>query len=321
MRVRAAFRRSALVLLSLVGVPFASGCAGSADGGTGAKPLVLRADPFMVPAYSEVTKCQVIHAKNDAIEFQHISSSMVEGSHHLILYRDASDVLGGTPPPEGLGDCEMESPRLFIYGAQSAEHEVTLPEGIGGDLEEDTIFILEIHFANASGQDIEAFAEVTIDPAPEGAIEQYSGVLFYLNTDFEIPPGAGIDGAPAYAESAVCEVPESVNVFRLQSHTHKRGLRVDGWLADEQGAEIQKIYKNDDWHAPAQRSFEPALPVTGGQTIKFECSWSNETADVIEFGPSVEDEMCILGAGYYPRLDGPLGLRGNVFCIDGDIYY
>ena len=38
----------------------------------------------------------------------------------------------------------------------------------------------------------------------------------------------------------------------------------------------------------------------------------------IEFGPSVEDEMCILGLGYYPRRLGMLD--GNVFCFNGNVF-
>lgn len=315
-------RPRSLLAPLLVVLPLA-GCGGSSSGGDGPKPLVLSVDPFTVAAGQEVTYCQTIYADNAHMDFRHVSSRMVEGSHHLILYRDASSLVGQSPPPPGLSECTMETPRLYVYGAQEREHEVTLPEGIGGELEEDTIFILEVHFANASPQPVTAFAEVTIEPAPEGSVEQYSGILFYLNNDFQIPARAGFDGAPTYTEGVVCPVPESVNVYRTQSHTHKRGLRVDGWLADPEGTERQHIYKNEDWHAPVSREFAaPGLAVAAGQTIKFECTWENETDATIGFGPSVEDEMCILGLGYYPRIEnGPLGLRGNVFCVDGQVYY
>ena len=222
----------------------------------------------------------------------------------------------------------MEGPRLFVYGAQEAVHEVSLPDRIGGHLEENEIFILEVHIANASSEPVEAFATVTIDPAPEDSIDQYSGILFYMNTDFTIPPGAGIDGAPVHTDGAVCAVPRDVNVFRMQSHAHQRMTKAESWLADASGSRAQKIYKNEDWHSPVSRSFDdPALAITAGQAIDFECSWSNETDQNIEFGESVEDEMCIVGLGYYPAIeyDGsgtvPIDMHGNVFCLDGDLYY
>lgn len=222
----------------------------------------------------------------------------------------------------------MEGPRLYVYGAQEAVHDVELPDGIGGRLDENEIFILEVHIANASGAPMDAFATVTIDPAPANSIDQYSGVLFYVNTDFAIPPGAGIDGAPVHKDSATCAVPRDVSVFRMQSHTHKRMTQVETWLTEADGSNGQKIYKNEDWHSPVTRTFsEPALPVAAGQNVHFECSWSNETDQDIEFGESVEDEMCIVGLGYYPRIefDGngsvPVDMHGNVFCVDGELYY
>src|SRR5205085_5030578 len=131
-----------------------------------------------------------------------------------------------------------------------------LPDGIGGHMDENEVFILELHIANASETALDAYAKVTIDPAPSSEIEQYSGVLFYVNQDFTIPPGAGIHGAPLHTDAAMRPVPKDVSVFRMQSHTHKRMKRVDAWLADGGGADETHIYKNEDWHSPIMRTFD-----------------------------------------------------------------
>jgi hypothetical protein len=307
----------------------ATGCASSGSGSGAPQPLVLQTEHFAVAPGEEKTLCQVIHAKNAPMDFNHISSRMVDGSHHLILFRHAA--LPGYPTPEeGLQDCNMGAPRLYVYGAQEAVHETVLPEGIGGRLQADEIFILEVHIANASGQTLDAFATVSISPAPADSIEQYSGVLFYMNNDFSIPAGAGVGGAPVHTDGTVCSVPRDVNVFRMQSHTHQRMTRVNTWLTDLDGNDEQAIYKNEDWHSPVTRDFnDPALAVARGKSIRFECSWSNETENAIEFGESVEDEMCIVGLGYYPAIefnDGdehtiPIDTHGTVFCVDGQLYY
>ena len=314
-----------LLLASVVGVVL-SGCGNSSGGGNGvsSKPLKIESERFIVPALQETTLCYTVYAENAHMDFRRITSSMVAGSHHLILWRDASDLLpNGQPPPAGLGECLMETthPRLYVYSSQEAEHDVSLPEGVVGELKENTIFILELHFANASNESIEAFADVTIYPTEKQEGDEYNGILFFMNTDFAIPPGAGMDGSEAHTDGTVCEVPEDLNVFRMQSHTHKRGIKVEGWHSKPGTATPQKIYKNEDWHAPVSRVFEePALAMTAGDQIAFECTWTNETDDrVIEYGPSVEDEMCILGLAYYPRLLGMLD--GNVFCFNGNVYY
>lgn len=309
-----------------------AGCSGKGSGSSSlGEPIVLQTEHFTVEPGDEVTLCQVIHLQNEEMDWQHISSRMVEGSHHLILYRAMTDLPGYEAPPPGLQECTMGAARLFVYASQTAVHETTLPEGIGGQLRENEIFILEIHIANAGETALDAWAEVTIDPADPKEIDQYSGILFYLNADFAIPPGAGIDGAPLHEDSAVCAVPNDVTVFRMQSHAHKRMKRVDAWHADTNAVDKTHIYKNEDWHSPVMREFsDPPLSIAANENIHFTCKWENETANVIEFGESVNDEMCIVGLGYYPRIepeDSPMGnqygidMSGNVFCLDGELYY
>ena len=314
--------------LSLLSTACSSGGNGSSSLG---EPIVLQSEHFAVEPGEEVTLCQVIHLQNAPMDWQHISSRMVEGSHHLILYRAMTGLPGYEAPAPGLQECTMGAARLFVYGAQTAVNETTLPEGIGGRLDENEIFILEIHIANAGETTLDAWAEVTINPADPKDIDQYSGILFYLNTDFSIPPGAGIGGAEPHEDSAVCAVPNDVTVFRMQSHAHKRMKRVDAWHADTNAIDKQHIYKNEDWHSPVSRSFvDPPLSIAANETIKFTCAWENETENPIEFGESVNDEMCIVGLGYYPRIepeDSPVGnqygidMHGNVFCLDGELWY
>lgn len=317
MRTRASLRSfvSSVVALAV------AGCAGDGSG-SGTKPYVIESERFLVQPGEEVTKCQTIHSGTAGFDFQTIESSMIEGSHHLILYRDASELAGNEPPPPGLTDCEMslENPRLYIYSSQSAENEVTLPDGVYGEIEPNTVFILELHFLNTTSEPLEGFAEVTIHPAKKGEDDVYSGILFFMNNDFVIPPGAGVGDTAPYVEGTVCEVPRDVNVFRVQSHTHWRGQKVEGWHEAGGALTSRKIYKNEDWHAPVAREFaDPVLALAEGDSVRFECTWENPGTDPVEFGPSVNDEMCILGLGYYPRLSGML--RGNVFCFDGDVYF
>lgn len=286
------------------------------------EPYVIRSERFTVGPGEEVTKCQTIHSGTSGFDFRRVESHMVAGSHHLILYRDASELAGNPPPAEGLTDCEMslQNPRLYIYSSQTAENDTVMPEGVYGEIDPDTVFILELHFANATSEPIEAFAEVTIFPEQKGEDDVYSGILFFMNNDFVIPAGAGVGDTPPHVDEAVCEVPRNVNVFRAQSHTHWRGLRVEGWHEAGGALTSRKIYKNEDWHAPVAREFvDPVLAMAEGDQVRFACTWQNPGTEAVEFGPSVDDEMCILGLGYYPRVSGLL--RGNVFCFDGQVYF
>ena len=200
-----------------------------------------------------------------------------------------------------------------------------MPAGIAGQLRENTVAILEAHYANASSEAVEAKVTVTFEPADAGTIENYAGVMMLADTNFSIPPGAGMNGAAPYAHDTTCAFPADVNIFRIGSHTHKRLAKFEAFHRDVAGAaDIAKIYENTDWHAPLEITYPDASPmqVTSTQGFRFSCAWNNETASAIDFGPSVEDEMCIMGAGYWPRIEnGPYGLGGVVFCADGTLYY
>ena len=147
-------------------------------------------------------------------------------------------------------------------------------------------------------------------------------MLFFVDREFTIPPGAGIGGAPDYSHTTTCQLPEAVNIFRLGSHTHKRLSRFEIFGYDGMSPST-RLYENTDWHSPKELSYPDGAPlqVSADEGFSFTCLWFNETANPIEFGASVEDEMCIMGAGYYPRIEGPLSLGGVVFCLNGTIYY
>ncbi len=288
-------------------------------------PITVRIEPFTVEAGDEVTKCQVVSLGNDeAIDFQRVVSRMNPGSHHLILYRDASYLTGDPAPEEGFGECDMGLGRLFVYGAQEPERETSLPEGLAARIPEQTVFILEVHYANASNEAIEAAAEVQIFPVDPAEVEEYIGTIFAVDTDFEIPPGAGFDGVPAYSHTTSCPVPAGANVFRLGSHGHQRLDKFEIFHGDVvTGSNLSLVYESDDWHAPEEVELaeEDRLTFTGELGLRFTCTWHNETEQTLEFGESVDDEMCIMGAAYYPAIEGTLGLDGLIFCLDGDLYY
>ena len=108
-----------LVGLAALASSLSLGCSSSKDGAEAAKPMVLESEHFVVQAGEEKTMCQVIYAQNAPMDFRHISSRMVSGSHHLILFRHLALPLEGfETPAEGLQECEMEGPRLYVYGAQ-----------------------------------------------------------------------------------------------------------------------------------------------------------------------------------------------------------
>ncbi len=311
------------IVPALGSVLLLAGC--GSHGSSGPKPMTLSFS-FVVAPGEETTKCLVAKLDNAVdYDFSRIDSHMTPGSHHLILYRDATDLMPGSAAPvEGVGDCDMGAARLFVYTTQDADHFVEMPPGIAGKLKKHQLVILEAHYVNASTQPLQATAEVTISPAT-GTITNHAGILFYLDTDFSIPPGSGVAGAPVYTHNTTCETPAGINIFRLGSHTHKRGTDVQIFKAPMAVASTggTMVYENTDWSKPQELDYPADAPLTvgTGEAFRFACSWTNEKTTPIQFGESVEDEMCIMGAGYWPVVEGTYGLDGNVVCFNGTLYY
>jgi hypothetical protein len=306
----------------LLALPLAlAGCGGSSSHGP--QPITVHMT-FPVDAGSEKTQCLVTKLHNkEAFDYVHAFSQMTSGSHHLILYRDASALAGQTPPPEGLGDCQMDAARLFLYGAQEPTHDEAMPDGVASELDPDTTLILEAHYVNASPNAVTADVTVTLEPAVPGTIHDYAGIIFYMDDAFSIPAGAGF-GSPAYTHSTTCSVPEGLNIFRMTSHGHKRLTDFQIYSEDlSGGTDAGKLYESTNWHEPVEETWPDASPLvtSANQGFRFQCTWNNESSNTIGYGPSVEDEMCIMGAGYYPRVEGPEQLGGNLFCLDGTLYY
>jgi hypothetical protein len=301
-----------------------AGCGGS-KAASDPKPMTIKFG-FTVAPGEEKTQCYVTHLDNPELyDFERVDSHMTAGSHHLILYRDASSLTGGTAPAEGIGDCNMGGARLFVYTTQDADHSVAMPKGVAGQLPAHALVILEAHYVNASAEPLQASAEVTITPARPGTIQNYAGIIFYLDTAFSVPPGAGMNGAPEYTHSTTCAVPEGIHVFRMGSHTHKHAtdFRIDQ-VTDTSAGFTGQIYENKSWSNPKELDFPDDAPLNIGanQSFRFSCSWTNDSAVALEFGESaVNNEMCIMGAGYWPRVSGPMNLGGNVLCLDGTLYY
>src|SRR3954463_8239609 len=124
MSSEASMNRTILALGSLV---LLAGCGGKSSGPS---PMSLSFS-FSVAPGEEKTQCLVVKLPNDKdFDFSRVDSHMTPGSHHLILYRDASDLLpGSTAPSEGVQDCNMGAARLFVYTTQEADHFVEMPEG------------------------------------------------------------------------------------------------------------------------------------------------------------------------------------------------
>lgn len=264
------------------------------DGQTEEPAATIGIEPWQVGPGEDKVFCKTMKmpgADGEVFDVSKIRVTMPEGSHHFILYRSGSDL------PDSFGECAEMGDRTFVTGSQTpGTYETQFPEGKAMPLFGGEQLILESHYANASTEEITGSVEVEFFTIPHDKVDDYLQTLLLVYDEFVIPPTTmGYEDGYAYPE-----IP-GINVWMMSSHTHKR---MTNFVAEEvTGGVATQIYQNDDWHAPVQKIFDPPLAGKSNTDLAFRCTWNNETDQPIYFGPTTEDEMCILVVTIFPAFD------------------
>ncbi len=251
-----------------------------------------------VPAGEEVWMCQV--SAIPGVEFtpvNHVESLQTAGVHHM-------DVMAlqfaGVDLPPGLYDCNdvyrdypnLMDDGLIIYAAQHAEQEITLPPGTVANLPGGLTVMQELHYVNATPEDVEAFSKINIYRY-DGDIEEQIWGGAVRDTNLNIPPGESV-------EWTRCVMTEDVDILFLSSHTHQLARRFEIRLFDgETVGEL--VYENTDWATPALKSYgETPLHVAAGTGFEFQCHYSNDTGAMVHWGFGAAEEMCQIATVFTP---------------------
>ena len=328
------------VLIAVVGT-FGMGCSTAQD----AEPPLLTppvsemgfqvATPkWTVEPGEEKSMCLYTTLPNNETVFSnHFTIQMRPGSHHLLVYRDISDLLPGSPAfVEGFRVCDMET-ALPINGSQTEFQDSVLPAGVGAEFAANMKIIIETQYVNYTDKPIEAQAWFNLYYMDPADLVHKAGIYLTYKADFEIPVGAGVGANPDHVVGLTCPVPDTsatalpdgIHIYRLSSHMHRHGREFNAWKHDASTqTDIEPIYNSTNWASPKSVRFpdDDPLIILNGESIRYECSYFNDTGEIVREGQSVDDEMCMVTAGYYPAVeDGPIGLDGVAFCANGTLYY
>lgn len=261
-----------------------------------AQGLQLHAGPFELGPGEELYYCRIttlpIAEPMDVIRLHHRASAV----HHF-------NVWGLSSGPEGdrEGACEdlwaettmgLAAP---LYASQDREFVGQFPDGVAGRLVPEQQVLLEFHSLNTTDAPVVAEAFLNVEWAEPGTIEVHANGLFGSNTDLELPPNQQV------TVSKKCLVDVDMHVFALGSHFHRSGLQFDILLLDEAGEPDELVYTNTSWESAevVMLSDNPIVLRAGGG-FEYRCTFHNRTDSTIGYGPSVDDEMCMMAAVYYP---------------------
>jgi hypothetical protein len=260
-----------------------------ASDGSAAGTVDIAMQPFTVPPGGEAYKCQNFTNPfgNAPVDVDRFEARMPAGSHHMIVFF----VDGVTDGP--LEDCSGSEFHPNVFGAQVAgDSVIDLPRGIGVAIPPSSGLRYQLHFVNTTGSEAVASVTTKYHVAAPGSITEHAGQLLFSNEDITIPPGV-----PTQV-TKTCSVPQDLSILGVSAHVHTHAV---DFVATTGGTEL---YETKGWSDPVPKRFDPPFPLPANQAVTFTCSYVNDTAQTITFGESaVTNEMCILGAIYYPVAD------------------
>ena len=220
-------------------------------------------------------------------------------SHHLFLYESRKKP--GEVGSEAFACAEAShlDKGTLMYSAQSNHGELRFPRGVARHVAPDAVMLLEWHVVNATTAKVAAEAALNLWYATEPQLVP-AGTLSYYHPFIHVP---------AHASATVnlrCAVPDQLTLLWATSHMHAHGVGHTSRLVGD-GAAPLPLFETDQWDDPPMRSFVEEIRAAPGDFIEFDCRFHNNGSLAVIEGPSVDDEMCMFIAGYYPRMTIPFG--------------
>jgi hypothetical protein len=250
----------------------------------------LSMDSIEVPPGGELYKCQDFvnpFGKDVAIVWS--KSVMSPGSHHFAAFR----IEGLTTA--GLTDCPAGGLEAheFVHASQTPEQETPYPEGVGRFLPATDGLRLQVHYLNTSLDPLKVEAKFSVRYVDGDRIRDKAAGVFLNNLGLTVPPGKS-----TVTKSYALE--RDIKLLVAVSHMHRHATEFVSTTDDG-----QQLFESKEWDGPTPAAFSPALDLSAGTTITWNCSFENETGATLTFGESAsKNEMCIFNGVYYPAPDG-----------------
>jgi hypothetical protein len=271
--------------------------------------------PLTVEPGQEDTRCVVVKLDN-ALEVKiHAMKNIISaGSHHLIVYRDASATAENLVPTH----CSPFAGALAagttgtspIMITQKHSDELTLPPGVAYTFAPGQFVRLEMHFINTTDAPINVEATTQFMTADPNDVKYEADFMFIGTPDINLAPGA-ISTTRSYLP--LRSEFEGVNIFAITGHTHQFGTDMQVGYSTARGMPVTSVYKPTAfaWGEPETTLQDPPFKVPTGGGFDFQCAYHNTSNTTVKFGESANEEMCFFWAYYFPS-------RGAQVCAHTD---
>jgi hypothetical protein len=294
---------------------------GGTTGGMPPGPMTVSIGPFSLPSTKEIVKCAVVKLPSTVdTDVVDIKTTLLPGSHHLILYRTTATaekpaydctsfagVFGGDAP---------------VFIAESAASEMQLPTGVAYHFTAGQLVLLEAHYINTTTSTISAMGSVTLTPGAAGVTYQPADIMMcgsYLSlqckngmggipsgqADYALPVGFYNGNGVGLGGSSKVDLTK-LKFFAFTSHEHHRGSDVKIWRSTSTDvSSATQLYDNTSWANPPLTVLgdNQLLQFGANEGFAWQCHYdtSADTTNVC-FGESANDEMCFIWAYYFPSV-------------------
>lgn len=289
-------RRPALAS-ALVAIFAAASCGGDDE----APPPITFEMTVSVAPGQELHACQFVRMPETGGEI-FVSGGTYEatsGTHHFLLSRTAPDMPEkpmGQPIDCNEGDGVMQYERGFVSGGQLERDTAELPFGLALPFAPGEVLMMQSHIVNASAEEANASVKVELTRARPEWVEHRVGTFRFYNPFIHVPANGTSTAAMR------CHIHADVQMLTAGGHMHARGVGYRAFV-DMPGSApaVEPFYTTNEWQHPDYHVGVVDLPA--GSAVRFACDYANASDRAAFQGRSVDDEMCMLSAFYYPAQD------------------
>jgi hypothetical protein len=249
----------------------------------------------------EGSKC-IIKSLGNTVPVRVNSVDTVLGptSHHMMIYRER-DTVERTEPFECVSFINaLDAHFAPMFIAQKLSDVLTLPPGVAFTIQPGELIRVELHYINTTDFDSTANAKVVFHAIDESEFEHEANFFFVGTPDVVVPARRDVSLGPVYFP-----LPpgfEDSKFFAITGHQHRMGTGVTVDVVQDKQSAGAAMYRPDDfqWDAPLTVYHDPPFSVPAGGGFRFTCQWNNTSDQVLRYGGSSLDEMCMFWTYYYP---------------------
>jgi hypothetical protein len=253
--------------------------------------------PIAVDPGKETVVCITMRLPNaDSAYVPRIAVQLAHGSHHLVVYRSTATTESLTPTACTTFQGILTGTGVPLIISEKPSDDLTFPPGVALKIASRQMIELEAHYINTGTTTLEGMGTVhfeTIPIATPNIIE--SDFAFFGTTNIILPPGLQTIG-PLFAVGL-----SGTHGFALTTHQHRLGTEFKVWAANgATDTSHPPIADTTDWANPPLYRLNPEIDFNGQNGLAYQCTWNNTTGQVVTFGESALQEMCVLWMYYYP---------------------